>query len=105
MGLLRRLAGGAPGLTRKQEALLARHEERGLPLLERLALGGADPAEHGPDELVSAVVAVSAGVQPPAGVEPWNWWFRTRELVSKLVRRRLPWTLADVELMFALAHR
>src|SRR3954452_498523 len=105
MGLLRRLARGAPGLTREQEALLARHEGRGLPLLEQLVLGRADPAEAPPDGLVSVVVAVSAEALPPAGLEPWNWWFRARELVSKLVRRRLPWTLEDVELMFALAHR
>src|SRR5207247_10717128 len=30
-------------------------------------------------------------------------WLRRRELVTALVRRKLPWTLDDVGLMFALA--
>jgi hypothetical protein len=105
MGLLRRLVGGAPGLTREQEALLARHEERGLPLLEPLVLDLSDPSELAPDELVSVVVSACSGIRSIAGLQPWEWWFGTREAVARLVRRRLPWTLEDVELMFALARR
>jgi hypothetical protein len=105
MGLLGRLAGGAPGLTREQEALLARHEERGLPLLEPLVLDLSGAAELAPEELVSVVVSAAAGIRPIAGLEPWEWWFGTREAVARLVRRRLPWALDDVELLFALARR
>ena len=105
------------GLTHEQEALLQRHRKRAEKLVDDLLesqrhafdrrildtpegqrlLG--EPAER----IVSAAVVAFAGSAMPR-VSYDSGWLHRRELVTNLVRRKLPWTKQDVELMFALAY-
>jgi hypothetical protein len=82
-------------VTPEQQALLERHRERAERLGEPLL---AQP----PEALVSAAIVAFAGTVPP-GVSSGPDWLKNRKLVTDLVRRKLPWTLEDVELVFALA--
>jgi uncharacterized protein DUF4132 len=102
---LRRRLRGSEALTPEQEALLARHRKRAGDLVGALLLGRTDADDSPPDRLASVVVAASAALPEVEGLEAWNAAWQTSLLVHRLVRRKLPWTVEDAELLFALARR
>ena len=116
---------------REQATLLERHRERAQALVEAvLASYRRAEREHWerlervelferrvldssegerllaqpPEKLVSAAIVAFVGSETPS-VSYDSAWMHRRELVTTLVRRKLPWTLDDVRLMFALAYQ
>jgi hypothetical protein len=115
MGLLRRLVAPKAGLSGEQAALLERHRDRAealveevleaAPEFERLRLdspAGERLLAQPPETIVSATIVAFVGSATPNISHDLRWMLR-RELATSLVRRRLPWTLEDVELLFAVA--
>jgi hypothetical protein len=104
MAPLRRRPTPRAGLTREQTALLARHRERAHALIESVL--DSDRREEllaqPPETLVSVAIVAFLGSEM-LSVSDGSGWLRRRELLTALMRRKLPWTLDDVELMFALA--
>ena len=128
--MLRRPSAPKAGLTREQAALLDRHRERAQALvesvlesyrraerehwerLERAELferrvldspEGERLLAQPPDTLLSAAIVAFVGSATPS-ISYDSSWIHRRELATSLVRRKLPWTLDDVGLMFALAY-
>jgi Domain of unknown function (DUF4132) len=115
MGLLRRLVSPKAGLTGEQASLLERHRDRAealveevleaAPEFERLRLdspAGERLLAQPPEAIVSATIVAFVGSATPNISHDLRWMLR-RELATSLVRRKLPWTLEDVELLFAVA--
>jgi hypothetical protein len=131
MDFLRRLSAPRAGLTHEQRALLERHRERAQALVESVldshrraerdhweSPGRLQPYEgrvldspegerllaQPPETIVSAAIVAFVGSETPS-ISYDSAWMHRRELVTALVRRKLPWRLDDVELMFALAYQ